>query len=153
MTTRNSAKAEYPKEYRAWNNMRSRCRNPNVPCYPSYGGRGVKVCERWDSFANFFADMGAAPSPAHTVDRIDGDGDYEPGNCRWATRAEQSNNLRSNILVEINGIKRTVAVWARHYGVKLDAAYHRIASGWEPHIAVSAPLGSYSNKRKEHAPL
>jgi hypothetical protein len=82
-------------EYRAWQNMLNRCRNPRVKKYPLYGGRGITVCDRWrESFQNFFADMGRKPTAKHSLDRIDVDGNYEPANCRWATSAEQRLNQR-----------------------------------------------------------
>jgi hypothetical protein len=78
-----------------WRGMKQRCRNPNNPAYPSYGGRGITVCERWNSFENFYADMGPRPSPQHSIDRWpNNDGNYEPGNCRWATKSEQNENRR-----------------------------------------------------------
>lgn len=83
-------------EYKCWENMRSRCNNPNATGYQNWGGRGIKVCDRWDDFRLFLQDVGLRPSPEHSIDRFPNrDGDYEPGNVRWATRLEQNSNTRN----------------------------------------------------------
>jgi hypothetical protein len=85
-------------EFKVWRAMKRRCDDPKFNVYPNYGGRGISICERWRDFNNFLADMGEKPTPDHSIDRIDNDGDYEPGNCRWATRSAQNLNQRPRAL-------------------------------------------------------
>lgn len=106
--------------YKSWAHMHQRCRNPKCRQYKWYGARGVRVCERWESFENFLADMGERPN-GKTLDRIDGEGDYEPGNCRWATSSEQQRN-RSNVKLNAS---QAAEIRARH--VPRRVTYQRLA--------------------------
>lgn len=103
--------------YRTWCNMLSRCRNSKTPRYNCYGGRGIKVCERWERFENFLEDMGNRPKWM-SIERINNDGNYEPGNCRWATVKEQNNNNRGNRLLDFGERTQTLSQWADELGIK-----------------------------------
>lgn len=129
-------------ENTAWQSMRARCSNPNRKDYARYGGRGVAVCDRWrESFENFLVDMGPKPTPQHSLDRINVNGNYEPGNCRWATMEEQARNKRTNVIVEWNGKKKTVVEWAEQVGVNYITLWHRIVKrGWPINEAMTRPL-------------
>ncbi len=138
---------KYSSEYSIWSNIRARCRNQNNTQYRSYGGRGIEVCERWATdFLNFLADMGRRPSPDHSIDRIDNDGNYEPGNCRWATRSEQARNRRSSRFIEFNGKSMTLAAWADESGVNMRALHLRLKNGWPLERALTEPLRALVRK-------
>lgn len=110
-------------EYRAWRHAKSRCLNPNTSDFKNYASRGITICPEWrDSFEQFFADMGPRPSHKHSIDRINNEGNYEPGNCRWATRKEQNNNQRKSI--QLQGDPLPVA--AEKMGINYHTIYNRL---------------------------
>lgn len=113
--------------YLCWKGIRDRCRNPNHPSWDRYGGRGIKVCDRWvESFDNFLSDMGPRPTLGHTVDRENNDGDYEPNNCRWATRRQQANNRSDNRHLILDGEKLTVTQAAEKIGINSETLRSRL---------------------------
>jgi hypothetical protein len=134
------------KEYRTWGHIRNRCNNKNSAAYRLYGARGIKVCERWKKFENFLADMGPSPSPSHSIDRIDNDGNYEPGNCRWATTQEQAANKRNNVRFTFHGVTRIKEEWAKHFGICAKKVDVRLRLGWEPLEAFSTPINARRRK-------
>lgn len=117
------------RTHQSWASMRQRCLNPENPSYPRYGGAGITVCDRWESFENFLADMGERPAGA-TLDRFpDGTGNYEPSNCRWATTTEQNRNRRVAIALEHQGVTLPLKVWAERVGVSYKTIWHRYKVG------------------------
>lgn len=128
------------KEYGVWEEMVGRCTRPSHRNFHHYGGRGITVCERWRDFTFFFADLGSRPFPDASLDRIDNDGNYEPGNVRWATRREQARNTRANRLVEIDGRAMPVVEAAESIGMAQVTFATRIRRGWSVERAVSQPV-------------
>ncbi len=128
-------------EYQAWTSMHQRCSDPSDASWARYGGRGIAVCERWIDFASFLADVGKRPSPEHSIDRKNNDGDYEPENVQWATNEEQANNRRTNRLVTHDGVTMTMARWARRVGMRPGTLKHRLELGWAPARALTTPVG------------
>jgi hypothetical protein len=137
--------------YRNWAAMRARCENPKHRNYHRYGGRGIRVCERWaGDFAAFFSDMGERPTIEHTIDRIDNDGNYEPSNCRWATRKEQSSNTSAVTILTLGEISLPVAEWARRYGVPGNTLRYRLSVGWP--LSRALGLEKKLSDGKKHCP-
>lgn len=124
------------KEYRAWRAMRNRCENTNQRAYHRYGGRGISVCKKWDRFEAFFADMGKAPSARHSIDRINNDGNYEPGNCRWALPKQQSRNTSTVGFATIDGVTKSLPEWCEEFGTKASNIPKRIRSGYSMEDAI-----------------
>jgi len=126
--------------YRSWTHMIERCTNVNSLCWKYYGGRGIKVCARWANFENFLADMGERPS-SKSLDRYPNkNGNYEPENCRWATRQEQSRNMRSNRIATVNGITGCISELCELLGVSRDLVFSRIHKGWSDLDALTRPM-------------
>lgn len=114
-------------EYRTWTHMRDRCNRPSDKSYSRYGGRGIKVCKKWnESFMEFYKDIGKKPTKKHQLERINNNGNYEPANCKWSTPIEQANNRRSNKLFTYNGQTQTLAQWARQYNINSDKLRQRV---------------------------
>lgn len=117
------------RTYNKWVAMKGRCSNENNQKFKNYGGRGIKVCERWaNSFSNFLADMGEAPE-GMSLDRIDPNGDYTPENCRWATQKTQQNNRTNNVILQVDGKRMTLSEAARHVGITPDMLQQRLKRG------------------------
>ena len=126
------------KVFAAWNEMLQRCTNPRKKNYTDYGGRGISVCDRWQTFENFLADMGE-PLPGASLDRINNNGNYEPSNCRWASRTEQSRNRRNCRMYEIGGISKPLSEWCELHGMNYYAVYSRLEKGWDIEAALTTP--------------
>lgn len=134
--------------YSTWRGMRHRCIATEYEEYHLYGGRGIRVCDRWlTSFANFVADMGERPA-GMSIDRIDPNGHYEPGNCRWATSETQNNNRRSNTLLTHRGQTMTMARWADTLGINYFTLATRLAEGWSVDEALTRPVNDGMRRKR-----
>ncbi len=138
---------KYSPEYSIWMNMRARCTNLKNKRFHLYGARGISVCERWSNdFVNFLQDMGRRPSPKHSIERIDNDGDYTPDNCRWATTVEQARNRRSSRFITIKNEEKTLAEWCEIKGLPVSTVHARLKSGWGAERALSQPIRGRASK-------
>lgn len=129
--------------YQCYQDMKSRCLNPNSQQYKNYGARGISVCARWlESYQNFLDDMGQKPDGL-TIDRKDNDGNYEPGNCAWATKKEQRLNQRTCVYLEFDGLRLTQREWAQRLGMPEQTLYGRIKRrGWSVERSLTTPVDS-----------
>lgn len=132
--------------YSIWANMKSRCTNQNSEAYKDYGQRGIKICDRWNEFNNFYKDMYSSYQDALQynenimIDRIDNDGDYEPDNCRWASIIEQNNNKRNNRLYSYKGNTLTISEWSNNLNIPYQTLLNRFNSGWSVERALTLPV-------------
>lgn len=141
-------RGKHELEWDRWMAMLARCYNKNASNYARYGGRGIRVCDKWRKcFADFFLDIGNCPSRDHTLERIDNNGHYEPGNVRWATRSEQQNNRRTNHFITHEGKTMTVTQWARFAGINERTFHNRIKMKWPIDEALRSPA---TKKNRKH---
>lgn len=136
-------------EYRSWYGAVNRCTSPADQNWKHYGGRGIRVYERWlHSFENFLTDMGKKPTPKHTLDRIDNDGDYEPSNCQWATRKEQADNTRRTKKVTYQGRTLCIMDWSRETGLEWVVIFSRLKRGWTVKDALTTRTADGHKRRR-----
>ena len=135
--------------YKTWAGMMSRCSDANNDRFFDYGGRGISVHARWHKFEGFLADMGEKPKGS-SIDRINVNGNYEPGNCRWATHTQQARNKRNNRLVTALGQTMCVADWAERTGLRSNTIIDRLKAGWSDHDAVTKPVDIIGNRKHRH---
>ena len=137
-------------EYGSWHSMIDRCFNRNSISYKRYGGRGVSVCDEWkNSFQAFVNDMGNKPTDKHSLERENNNGNYEPNNCRWATKAEQQNNMSSNRMLTINGETLSISQWSKKTSIKPKTIYARVGRGWSSEDAVFKKVRKRSKVNSE----
>lgn len=130
------------KVYTTWQRMQARCYNETNKAFKDYGGRGIKVCDRWlESFENFLEDMGY-PQPHESIDRRDNDGDYCPENCRWADNKTQARNKRNNHFIVLDGDSKTIAEWGEITGIDENTISERLKSGWSDRDALTKPVSN-----------
>lgn len=137
-------------EYTCWVHLKQRCENPRCASYPRYGGRGISICERWrNSFPNFLVDLGPKPSPRHSLDRKNVNGNYCPQNCRWSDPKQQARNRRTNRIIEFQGERLCVVEWAERLGAKSQALLARLRRGWSIAKTLTAPIQVRRRKEKK----
>lgn len=126
--------------WNTWTGMHMRCKNPNELAFPNYGGRGISVDPRWDTFEQFFADMGERPSPQHSLERKDNNGPYSPENCMWATRSQQMRNTRRNVMIMLDGKTKCLTEWAEAYCIPASLVAQRVRTlHWDTKRALTTP--------------
>lgn len=147
LTTHGDAAHGRTAEYRTWSSMIRRCECAKDANYAHYGGRGIYVCTRWrQSYSDFLADMGRQPSPQHSIDRINNDGNYEPGNCRWATKREQASNKRNNLKLTYLGRTENLSKWAEILRISRGTLDSRIKNKWPVEKILTTPARHYMHK-------
>jgi hypothetical protein len=149
-TKHNTHGMTYTRVFKIWAGMVQRCTKPYHIAYKSYGAKGVKVCPEWEnSFEVFLKDMGEPPTEDHQIDRINNNGNYEPGNCRWASRKVQQNNRSNNVLITFKGETHSIAEWSKLVGIGETTLHWRMKAGWSHEKVLSTPTGVRIRKHSE----
>lgn len=150
-TSSRGGKTAVSPTYQSWNRMKDRVLNPNHVAYARYGGRGIKICERWLVFEEFLADMGERPTGL-SLERRDNNGNYNKQNCYWATARQQGRNRRDNIVLTFHGVSLSACEWAERFYLPRTVVYARIKSGWAIDKVLLTPVDlRFSHKRKQNA--
>lgn len=124
-----------------WRSMLNRCTMPNAKSYPRYGGRGIKVCDRWlHDYPAFLVDMGECPGPEWTLEREDNDVGYQPDNCKWATRKEQNRNTSRNRVLQHRGLALCITEWSERSGINFRTIMTRLSKGWSVEKTLETPV-------------
>ena len=139
-STRRTHGMSRTSEHNTWKQIKQRCSNPNHKAFSRYGGKGITMCERWESFENFYADMGPKPTASHSVDRIDGSKGYSKDNCRWATPKEQSQNRDFVRMITFQGETLCLTDWAEKVGIDFKTLHSRLTCGWSEELALTTPI-------------
>lgn len=135
-------------EWLAWKNMIDRCTNPHHRAYGNYGGRGISVCRKWRrAYLAFVQDVGRRPTSGHSLNRVDNEKGYFPGNVNWVTRKDQCRNKRNNLILEIDGVRKTMTEWALTSQINLQTFYGRLRRGWLPKAALTIPVDINASKQ------
>lgn len=149
-------KARRDPTYKAWYDILYRCQNPNASCYGYYGGRGIRVCAKWQHFEGFLEDMGRRPSAKHSIERIDVNGHYTKENCCWLLIKLQQLNRRSNRIIDFKGERMPLKSWVNRFGQSYTRVQKRLLKGWDIERALLTPKlrpGQYDNRRWRKAAL
>lgn len=149
-TSSRSGKVVMSPTYHSWNRMKDRVLNPNHVAYRSYGGRGITICQRWLAFENFLADMGQRPTGT-SLERRENSGNYEPGNCYWATPKQQGRNKRTNLILNFQGLSLPACEWAERFSLPRYIVYGRIKAGWTVEATLLTGVDMRFSHRRQNA--
>lgn len=144
--------SNFGPEYDIWVAMVSRCTKVTDPAFHNYGGRGIKVCQRWIEVRNFLSDMGKRPSAQHSVERKNNNGDYSPENCIWGTKDQQVNNTRRNRVVEFHGERMTWMQASKRFKIEYNTLRQRFRNGWSVEAALLTPVNTMLANNRKHPP-